>query len=137
MVGRETEATGGRRRLFWIVLLILFLAGVSAAQDAGGNSAKATLARLMTEGSASLRYTGQFRKAVSEEQLQGVLDSLEKELGRFVEVRGESSPFELRFANGMATARIVLSSEGKIAGIHFSNPTKESVAAGETGITEL
>lgn len=127
--------TRGLRITLLSGLLAVVLSFSVAAQEGGttgeeGPQAQA-LRTLIVEGPEALRYTEQFSRAVSMDQLREIIDSLTSQLGRFQGVEGEGNPYTLRYANGEAEAMIVLDGEGAVAGLRFTQVTPATASLEE------
>lgn len=86
----------------------------------GPEAERAALRSFFQDGAASLRYTQAVANAVSVEQLQDLIETIETQVGRFTGVEGEGNPYTLRFTNGEASVYMVLDDRGRVAGLQFT-----------------
>lgn len=125
MVNGGTNARHRKRLVAACALSLLLLSVPTLAQNSEPD-AKRVLRQLLSRGAEAVTYTERFEGAVRSQQLSSILSSLEDSLGSFKAVEGEASPYTLRFANGTARAEIVVDKEARIAGLRFSNVTRET-----------
>lgn len=85
---------------------------------------KAALERLFTSDMIEDPWFGDaFLTQVSPAQVAMIITQVTDQVGEFVAVEGEASPFTVRFANGQMSAEITLDADGRIVGLFFYPPT--------------
>ncbi len=85
---------------------------------------KAALERLFTsQNSEAAWFSDAFLAQVPVTQLEGTLAQVTQQLGKFLQVEGEASPFTVMFARGQMTVEIGLDAQGRISGLLFHPPT--------------
>ena len=91
---------------------------------AGTLTPKAALERLFTSPTLDEAWFGeQFLAQVSVVQLQHILTQYEQQLGAYVRVEGEASPFTAVFAQGTTIVQITLDAQGRVTGLFLQPPT--------------
>lgn len=84
---------------------------------------QAALERLFTSDTIEEAWFGEaFLAQVSPNQVAMIITQVTDQVGEFVAVEGEASPFTVRFANGRMTAEISLDADGRIVGLFFQPP---------------
>ena len=78
------------------------------------------LDRLFTHGPAYVQYTKQFELAVPQSTMEQILTQFTQQLGIYVKVEGMGTPYTVVFEGGRVTTYITLDSQGKIAGLQFT-----------------
>lgn len=105
---------------FTIAIAALLLLPLAAFAQSASDDEKQAFRTLFEEGPEELTYTQQVRNAISMNQLQALVDSIEDRLGSFTGVEGDENPYTLTFTNGEATAYMVLNDQGDVAGLQFT-----------------
>ncbi|MGI0494003.1 serine hydrolase [Alkalinema pantanalense CENA528] len=85
---------------------------------------------------AANQFTDGFLKEVPLAKVQQIVDQLKQQLGPLQSVQGDRSDFTVQLEKGSIPTKIVLTSDGKIAGLLFGAPT-QTVASLEEAIAQF
>ncbi len=94
------------------------------ASDTGTPGPRAALQRLFaSERLDEAWFAEAFLAAVPLSQVEAIRAQLSQQFGDLERIEGQSSPFTMVFAEGQATAEIVLDAQGRIVGLNFQTAT--------------
>lgn len=121
--------------LIILLLLVLAIAPLTGASPTEGE----VLTRLFEHGPTAVSYTAQFSAAVPMATMEQIVAQLTSQFGAFIEVKGTGNPYSVILEQGKATTYVHLDSEGKIAGLQFTEmvPTGLTLAEAVKGILKL
>lgn len=109
-------------KAFWggalSAVVMTCMTGPVAAQQAE----RTVLEALLAGERADYEVTEEFARAVPEEQLAGLLETLRAQIGPIEEITLEDGAGTLRSASYQVPVRIVLDAEGRLAGLRFGTP---------------
>lgn len=126
------------RKSFFLIILLLFALAMSPLTGSSPTEGE-VLTRLFEQGPTSVSYTKQFSAAVPLATMEQIVAQLTSQFGAFLEVEGTDNPYSVILEQGKATTYITLDSEGKIAGMQFTEmiPTGITLADAVKVLVEL
>jgi beta-lactamase class A len=121
---------------FAIVIIIVFLCTPLSASDSVEHT---VFTRLFSDGPSQVAYTTQFQHAVPLETMMQILEQIQGQVGTFVAVEGSQNPYTLYFSEGTVTAYISLDTQGRMAGLQFTEiiPSKITLKDAVSRIVEM